>query len=167
MPVAIIGFGSNAPQHHIIPREIVPAAYASLRAIGAPLGFSGLFRSVAWPDPNQPEYVNAVGALDTLLSAESVLAALMSIEAAFGRRRSHDPSRRYDPRTLDLDLLDHGGTISSSDDLTLPHPRMRDRAFVMRPLAALFPDWRHPVCGRTATELAALLDEPGTMRLEP
>ena len=77
------------------------------------------------------------------------MATLSGIEARFGRERSVKNA----PRTLDLDLIDFGGQVLESPDLTLPHPRAADRLFVMGPLAELVPGWRDPVSGRPVTAL--------------
>ena len=73
------------------------------------------------------------------------------LENQFGRERSV----RNAPRTLDLDLIAHGRIVSQAPELTLPHPRAHERLFVMGPLAEIAPDWRHPVLGASAAELAA------------
>ena len=111
---------------------------------------SSWWTSAAWPDPTAPAYLNGVALVETALLADAVLAALHRIEARFDRRRGQPNA----PRTLDLDLVAHGRTISE-DGLVVPHPRARERLFVMGPLAEIAPGWRHPVGGRTAGELAA------------
>lgn len=102
------------------------------------------------PDP-QPPYLNAVMTGDTSLTAEALLDALLALERARGRTR---PALRA-PRTLDLDLILYGQDVISTPALTVPHPRFRDRPFVLRPLAELAADWKDPVTGRTIGQLAA------------
>jgi 2-amino-4-hydroxy-6-hydroxymethyldihydropteridine diphosphokinase len=97
-----------------------------------------------------PDYLNGLVVVETALSPHQTLAALRRIEAAFGRRR--DASNA--PRTLDLDLIAHGRLVLDEPGLTLPHPRAHERLFVMGPLAEIAPEWRHPVLGETAAELA-------------
>jgi 2-amino-4-hydroxy-6-hydroxymethyldihydropteridine diphosphokinase len=113
---------------------------------------SSWWRSAAWPDPTQPDYLNGVALVETRLSPEETLAALHRIEAAFGRRRD---GARNASRTLDLDLIAHGRTVVDAPGLRLPHPRAAERLFVTGPLAEIAPGWRHPVTGETASELAA------------
>jgi 2-amino-4-hydroxy-6-hydroxymethyldihydropteridine diphosphokinase len=116
-----------------------------------PLARSRWWRSAAWPDPSAPPYLNGVALVSTRLDPQQALEALRRIEAEFGRRRS-EPNA---PRTLDLDLIAYGRRVIRKRDLELPHPRAAQRLFVMGPLAELAPDWRHPVSGKTARELAA------------
>ncbi|RZI65067.1 2-amino-4-hydroxy-6-hydroxymethyldihydropteridine diphosphokinase [Variovorax guangxiensis] len=96
---------------------------------------SSLYRS-APVDATGPDFVNAVAALDTALSPGELLAALHRLEDSAGRERPF----RNAPRTLDLDLLRHGDTVLHTPALTLPHPRMLQRAFVLRPLAEIAPE---------------------------
>ena len=99
----------------------------------------------------QPDYVNAVCALQTGLTPEALLEALLGLEAQFGRRRDY----HYAPRTLDLDLLLFDAETRNSPQLTLPHPRMHLRAFVLAPLVEIAPDCRIPGRGTAAAWLAA------------
>jgi 2-amino-4-hydroxy-6-hydroxymethyldihydropteridine diphosphokinase len=96
---------------------------------------SGLWRS-APVDAGGPDFINAVAALRTHLAAPELLAALQQLENAAGRQRPYPNA----PRTLDLDLLLYGSARLQSERLTVPHPRMRERAFVLRPLAEIAPE---------------------------
>ncbi len=108
------------------------------------------WRSTAWPETAHPDYLNGVAVVETTLSPGAAMAALLSIERDFGRRRGAANA----PRTLDLDLIAHGRTVLDTLDLILPHPRAHLRRFVMGPLAQIAPSWIHPVLGRTAADLA-------------
>ena len=101
----------------------------------------------------QPVYLNAVAVGDTLLPARALLDALLAIEGARGRARPHPNA----PRTLDLDLILVGETVLDEPGLILPHPRFRERRFVLEPLAQIAPDLRDPVSGKTIGELLASL----------
>jgi len=103
---------------------------------------SGLYRSEP-VDAVGPDFVNAVAELRTHLSPQELLAALQDIEQLHGRERPF----RHAPRTLDLDLLMHGQRELHIDTLTLPHPRLHLRAFVLHPLLELAPDLTHPRLG--------------------
>jgi 2-amino-4-hydroxy-6-hydroxymethyldihydropteridine diphosphokinase len=99
------------------------------------LAASPLYRS-APVESSGPDYINAVAALQTRFTAPDLLTALQAIEGAAGRQRPY----RNAPRTLDLDLLRYGAARIASAQLTVPHPRMAERAFVLRPLADIAPD---------------------------
>lgn len=113
---------------------------------------SAHYRTAPVDAPGQPDYVNAVVAVDTGLEPLPLLQALQGIEQGHGRERSY----RNAPRTLDLDLLLYGDSTLTTDSLILPHPRMHLRAFVLAPLAELDPDLQVPGRGRTAALLAAV-----------
>jgi len=114
----------------------------------------------AWPDPADPPYTNAAALLHAPgWTAQAVLDALLATERAFGRERS----RANAPRTLDLDLLDLDGQVLDAPGLTLPHPRMHLRRFVLEPVAEIAPGWVHPALGETAEALLRRLsDAPQT-----
>lgn len=116
------------------------------------LRHSGLYRSAAVGYAEQPDFINAVAAVATALAPRVLLDALLAIETRHGRRREFKNA----PRTLDLDLLLYDDLALHEHGLTLPHPRMIDRAFVLRPLAEIAPERIIPGHGRVADHLAAL-----------
>ena len=99
----------------------------------------------------QGRYLNGAAEITTSLSPRELLSALMDIERDLGRRRGAEA--RWGPRTCDLDILLMGETVLEAAEVTIPHPRMHERAFVLRPLAAIAPDVVHPVLGLTVVEL--------------
>jgi len=151
--LAYVGMGSNLDG----PQRQVTQAFSELDAIPRTrlVKRSSLYRSEPIGHAAQPEFVNAVAAIDTSLAPEGLLGELQAIEARHGRRRGLPNA----PRTLDLDLLLYEDRVVASPRLTLPHPRMHERAFVLRPLADLAPDWEHPALHQTVQELLADLDD--------
>lgn len=146
---AWIGVGANLGD----PRRAVEAAIEAVGAIGGidDLVASSLYRS-APVDAAGPDFINAVLRVRTTLRPQALLAALQAIEQRAGRERTYPNA----PRTLDLDLLAHGASCLSTAALTLPHPRLHRRAFVLLPLLEIDPELELPGLGRLADHRAAV-----------
>jgi 2-amino-4-hydroxy-6-hydroxymethyldihydropteridine diphosphokinase len=155
MDNAWISLGSNLGDR----AATLLAGFEALRAI------PGILEAVLSPcyetapvGPLQPSYLNACGRLRIEgLSPRQLLDRLQAVEVRFGRMRAG----RWGPRTLDMDLLLFGGQVLDEPGLTLPHPRLRERAFVLRPLADLDPALKPPGTSRTVRELLEALDGRG------
>jgi len=149
---AWVGLGANLGD----PRATLAAALDALAALpGTRLAAqSSIWRS-APVEARGPDFLNAVAALDTTLDPPDLLAALQAIEARHGRERPY----HHAPRTLDLDLLLHGDNVLHTPALTLPHPRLHLRAFVLEPLAELAPGLVLPGLGPLAPWRAAAADQ--------
>lgn len=138
MTVAYVGLGSNLQD----PVRQVESAFDELDRLPDTrlVKRSSLYRTAPAGYADQPDFINAVAQLETGLAADRLLAELQSIEARHGRERSF----RNAPRTLDLDLLLYGSLVMRTERLTLPHPRMRERAFVLDPLREIAPGLELP-----------------------
>ncbi len=156
---AYVGLGANLGDA----QAQVEAALDALATLpgGRLLARSSLYRT-APVDAGGPDYVNAVALLETSLAPLDLLHALQAIEQRFGRERPYPNA----PRTLDLDLLLHGGLRLDSAELTLPHPRLHLRAFVLQPLAELAPDLVLPGLGPLADWLPSVADQ-AIHRIDP
>ncbi len=146
---AYVGLGANLGDS----RATLASAAKALAALDSTrlVRVSGLYRSASMGAAG-PDYLNAVAVLQTTLAPALLLAELQRIESAHGRERSY----RNAPRTLDLDLLLYGALSLRTPELTLPHPRLHERAFVLRPLAEVAGDLRIPGLGPLGPLLAAV-----------
>lgn len=151
----LIGIGSNlAAPPATTPLTTAQSALAALAAPHLhPFACSSWYESAPVPASDQPWFVNAVALIATELEPETLLERMLAVESRFGRVRGE----RNAARTLDLDLLDYDGLTFDSPRLTLPHPRMAERRFVLEPLGEVAPEWRHPLLHLTATALLARL----------
>ncbi len=170
----LIALGANLPSPAGPPRATLEAALDALEAEGvAVVGRSRWYRTPAFPPGAGPDFVNGAAALETDMAPQALLSALHRIERALGR----DRRRRWAPRACDLDLLAWGAEVApdaasvagwialdpaaqaerAPAGLVLPHPRLHERGFVLRPLADVAPDWVHPVLGRSVREMLAAL----------
>lgn len=161
-----VGIGANiSSPRHGPPLQICMAALSIMNDKGLKVKKCSRWRQSA-PQPlsKQPWYINGVAMIETEKPPAAVMDVLLAIEARCGRSRSKPNAAR----TLDLDLIAFHDLVlqgESSSSLTLPHPRMHERAFVLEPLAELCPDWRHPVLGKSVHELIAAMPHGQQMTL--
>ena len=134
MTRAYVGVGSNLDE----PARQVRSAIDALRAVGEVSAVSSLYRTAPWGKTDQPEFVNAVVALDTKLRPRPLLHALKWLESELGRA---EESERWGPRRIDFDILVFGDEEIDDGDLVIPHPRLTARAFVLVPLAEIAPQY--------------------------
>lgn len=157
---AWLGLGSNLQQPVSQVRDAL-GRLGQLEGIEI-LKTSSLYRTPAWGDEQQDDFINAVVQIETNLAPVPLLHILQSIENKMGRQRS---GRRWGPRLIDIDLLLYGNYRYESEELELPHPRMHERAFVLIPLCELDKAISIPGHGM-AQDLLQQLDSDGIFRLE-
>jgi 2-amino-4-hydroxy-6-hydroxymethyldihydropteridine diphosphokinase len=168
---ALVALGSNLPGPWGEPRQTIENAFAALDSGPTRLlGVSPVYRTKPMGRPHQPDYFNAVAIVDTALPPRALLRRLKILERESGRRGTPAP---WGPRTLDLDILAYGNVVEGWHSrkpgfdrpgvkpLVLPHPHLHQRAFVLKPLADIAPDWRHPVLGRKAKDFWRDLQRQG------
>lgn len=137
----LIALGSNISGPWGTPQQSVQRALQALNRDGLTLvEASRLLLTAPFGKPNQPPFVNAVARIETHLAPLALLQKLHAIEKEAGRRRK----TRWGPRTLDLDIIDYHGLVMSTGKLTLPHPGIAERIFVLKPISELTVKWRHP-----------------------
>ena len=141
----LLGLGANVGD----PLAQLERAIGGLRAFVHGLRASSIYRTEPVGHRDQPDFYNLVAIGTTELSPDALLAGVLELERTLGRERTF----RNAPRVIDIDVLDYAGRVSRDPRLTLPHPGIPARGFVLYPLAEVAPGWVHPVLGRTAREL--------------
>ncbi|MCP1726197.1 2-amino-4-hydroxy-6-hydroxymethyldihydropteridine diphosphokinase [Natronospira proteinivora] len=157
---AWIGLGANLGE----PRTQLEAALAAIDALDDTRVVlkSSFYQTPPMGGAEQPDYLNAVAGIRTMLTPEALLEGLLSIETRLGRRRD---GQLWGPRVIDLDLLCYGDQRRDTAFLRLPHPGMAKRAFVLKPLAEVAPDLDIPGQGRVAS-LCRAVDDDGIVKME-
>ena len=159
MPEALIALGGNVGEV----RDTLDRALAALGDGTSVrlLARSSDYRTPPWGVTDQPPFINRAIVAATALAPLDLLARAQTVERQFGRDRSRE--QRWGPRTLDIDLIDIEGIRLDTPELTLPHPRALERAFVLVPLAEIAPDWR--IAGIRVADALAKLDQAGIEKL--
>jgi 2-amino-4-hydroxy-6-hydroxymethyldihydropteridine diphosphokinase len=153
----VIGLGANLGDS----RAAFRRALGALRLVGELEAVSSLYDTVPVGGPPQPRYLNAAARLRTPLSPRALLEALLAIERSEGRERRD----RWGPRPLDLDILWIAGLFVDEPGLSVPHPRLAERAFALLPLLEVAPDATDPRTGRPLSGVVSTLDTSGVIRL--
>ena len=149
----LIALGSNMRVPGVgSPRAVLLRAVAAMAELGLKVTALSRLTETEPVGPALRRYVNGAAVVESELAPLQLLGVLQRIELAFGRRRR---GQRWRSRTLDLDIVLWSGGIWVSPDLAIPHPRFRERAFVLGPAAQVAPDWRDPVSGLTLRQLCA------------
>jgi 2-amino-4-hydroxy-6-hydroxymethyldihydropteridine diphosphokinase len=153
MVIAAIALGSNLGSEWGDREANLGEAVARVGRLGEVLAVSSFHDTAPVGYTEQPRFLNGAMLLETELGPVELMRALLAIELAMGRDRSGAPVKG--PRVIDLDLLLMGGVVLDQAELTLPHPAMGERRFVLEPLAEIAPRMVHPISGRTVEEMLA------------
>ncbi len=142
---AYLGFGSNLGDREENIRRAVERLSESVCGIQT----SSIYETEPWGYLDQPKFLNMVCRCLTRLEPEELLSVCKELETLAGR----EPSFKYGPRVLDVDILAYGDEVVRTGSLAIPHSALHERAFVLAPLAEIAPQWQHPILNKTAAEL--------------
>ncbi len=145
MAKVFLGLGSNQGERKYYLREALKA----IASLGDDMVVSHVYRTKPYGFTDQADFLNMVARIETTIDPQTLLEKLLAIESRLGRVRT----QRWGPRTIDIDLLFYDQEIIELPHLTIPHPDLHHRDFVLRPLMDIDPDWYHPRLGKTVKQL--------------
>jgi 2-amino-4-hydroxy-6-hydroxymethyldihydropteridine diphosphokinase len=149
--LAAIALGSNLDSRFGDREANLREAVRRVGALGEVRAVSSFYDTEPVGFREQPRFLNGAMLLETELEPAALMRELLSVERAMGRERVGAVAKG--PRVIDLDLLLYDDVVTATEELTLPHPEMQERRFVLEPLAEIAPEWVHPVLGKTVGEL--------------
>jgi len=152
----ILLLGSNL-ENPILQLE---TAISKIAELSSSYKLSSIYKTAAWGNTDQNDFYNQAMEIDTTLAPEDLLAKLIAIEIAMGRKRIH----KWEPRIIDIDIIAMENTIVNTPDLQIPHPYMQDRMFVLVPFAELNKNWIHPVKKKSIEILIDECSDTGTVQ---
>ena len=159
MHTIFLGLGTNLGDR----TANLQAALAGLAERLVMTAVSPLYQTPPWGVTDQPNFLNLCLAAQTDLAPAELLTFVKNLEVALGRQ----PAERWGPRLIDIDILFYANQLIETENMTIPHPRLAERAFVLRPLADIAPGFVHPVLGETIAALAEKVGDGGIRPFAP
>lgn len=152
----ILAFGSNLPFNNNSPKQNIENAYELLYQNGIKiLNKSSFYKSEAYPNKSDPEFCNSAISIETDFEPDVLLKIISKIEESFERKRYIKNS----PRTLDIDIISFNNLILDEENLTIPHPEIHNRLFVLLPIEEINKTWEHPVLLKSVTNIIKEYDQ--------
>jgi 2-amino-4-hydroxy-6-hydroxymethyldihydropteridine diphosphokinase len=146
MNTAYLSLGSNEGDRQL---WLQKAMELLAHDCGTTVSKSSLYETAAWGITTQPDFLNMALQLQTTLTPSQLITAILNIETSLGRQRTI----KWGPRIIDIDILFYNDVVLQTPDLTIPHPFLQDRRFILAPLAEIAPTYMHPVFNKTVTQL--------------